>query len=139
MPLGYWEAKDTKDDLDEEIRKKFLKGYPQDNIIFENSETAVLIQNRQEVTRCGMTDTDQLLRLVTLFFGYEREEIRDFRKAVEQFKHDIPAVLKALREKIDAAYSGNPDFKQAADKFLAHAKDTINPSIVEADIREMLI
>jgi predicted helicase len=139
VPLGYWEAKDTKDDLDEEIRKKFLKGYPQDNIIFENSETAVLIQNRNEVMRCSMLDTGELLRLVTLFFGYEREEIRDFRKAVEQFKHDIPAVLKALREKIDAAYSGNPDFKTAADKFLAHAKDTINPAIVEADIREMLI
>jgi predicted helicase len=139
VPLGYWEAKDTKDDLEEEIRKKLLKGYPQDNIIFENSHTAVLIQNRNEVMRCSMLDTGELLRLVTLFFGYEREEIRDFRKAVEQFKHDIPAVLKALREKIDAAYSGNPDFKQAADRFLAHAKDTINPAIVEADIREMLI
>lgn len=41
VPLGYWEAKDTADDLDEEIGKKLAKGYPQDNIIFENSETAV--------------------------------------------------------------------------------------------------
>lgn len=39
VPLGYWEAKDTADDLDEEIRKKLAKGYPQDNIIFENSAT----------------------------------------------------------------------------------------------------
>ncbi len=139
VPLGYWESKDTKDDLEEEIRKKFLKGYPQDNIIFENSETAVLYQNRSEVMRCSMLDTGELLRLVTRFFGYERKEIEDFRKAVAQFKQDIPAVLEALREKIDAAYSGNAEFKTAADKFLAHAKDTINPSIVEADIREMLI
>ncbi|MEI9420116.1 N-6 DNA methylase [Mesorhizobium sp. Cs1299R1N1] len=139
VPLGYWEAKDTADDLDEEIRKKLAKGYPQDNIIFENSEAAVLIQNRQEVFRCSMTDTDKLLKLVSLFFGYEREEIRDFRKAVEQFKHDIPAVLTALRERIDAAYATNADFKAAADKFLQHAKDTINPSVGEADIREMLI
>ena len=139
VPLGYWEAKDTKDDLEEEIRKKFLKGYPQDNIIFENSEVAVLFQNRSEVMRCDMTDTPQLLRLVTLFFAYEREEIRDFRKAVAQFKLDIPAVLEALREKIDDAYSGNADFKAAADKFLAHAKDTINPAVSEADVREMLI
>jgi predicted helicase len=139
VPLGYWEAKDTADDLDEEIRKKFAKGYPQDNIIFENSETAVLIQNRQEVTRCSMTDTDALYRLVSLFFGYERAEIRDFRKAVEQFRHDIPAVLAALRERIDAAYDTMPDFRAAADKFLRHAKDTINPSVGEADVREMLI
>jgi hypothetical protein len=99
VPLGYWEAKDTRDDLDEEIRKKLAKGYPQDNIIFENSHTAVLIQNRQEVLRCSMTDTAELYRLVSLFFRYERKEIADFRKAVEQFKADLPSVLEALREK----------------------------------------
>jgi len=31
---GYWEAKDTDDDLDTEIKKKFDKGYPKSNIIF---------------------------------------------------------------------------------------------------------
>ena len=53
VPLGYWEAKDEEDDLDKEIEKKFCKGYPQDNIIFEDSHEAILIQNRQEVIRCG--------------------------------------------------------------------------------------
>jgi hypothetical protein len=43
------EAKDTRDDLDAEIARKLAKGYPQDNIIFEDSRIAVLIQNRQEV------------------------------------------------------------------------------------------
>lgn len=118
VPLGYWEAKDTKDDLDEEIRKKFLKGYPQDNIIFENSETAVLVQNRQEVMRASMVDTAALLKLVTLFFSYERAEIAEFRKAVEQFKADLPAVLSALRERIDEAYAGNAAFRKAAIRFL---------------------
>ncbi len=51
-PFGYWEAKDEDDDIDAEIDKKFRKGYPQDNIIFEDTATAVLIQNRQEVIRC---------------------------------------------------------------------------------------
>jgi len=139
VPLGYWEAKDTADDLDEEIRKKLAKGYPQDNIIFENSDTAVLIQNRQEVLRCSMTDEAALQKLVTLFFGYEREEIRDFRAAVQQFKTDLPAVLEALRSRIDAAYTKNIPFKTAATEFLRHAKETINPSIGEADVREMLI
>ena len=37
VPFGYWEAKDKDDDLDAEIEKKFRKGYPQDNIIFEDS------------------------------------------------------------------------------------------------------
>jgi predicted helicase len=139
VPLGYWEAKDTADDLDDEIGKKLRRGYPQDNIIFENSQTAVLIQNRQEVMRCGMTDTAALLKLLTLFFGYERQEIAQFRKAVEQFKADLPAVLTALRAKIDEAYEGNAPFRKAADGFLQHARDTINPAVSEADVREMLI
>ena len=42
MPLGYWEAKDADDDLNEEVSKKFKKGYPQDNIIFSDDVTAVL-------------------------------------------------------------------------------------------------
>ncbi len=40
MALGYWEAKDEKDDLEAEIQKKFNKGYPQDNIIFSDDVTA---------------------------------------------------------------------------------------------------
>lgn len=139
VPLGYWEAKDTGDDLDAAIAKKLRSGYPQDNIIFENSETAVLYQNRAEVMRCSMTDTAALLKLMNLFFGYERQEIAQFRKAVEQFKADLPAVLDALRVKIDDAYSGNEPFRAAADVFLANAKETINPAIGEADVREMLI
>lgn len=139
LPFGYWEAKDTADALDEEIRKKLAKGYPQDNIIFENSETAVLIQDRREIFRADMTDTAELLKLLNLFFGYEREEIREFRRAVEEFKAKLPYVLDELRTRINTAYMDNEPFQTAAKKFLDHAKDTINPSVNEADVREMLI
>lgn len=139
LPFGYWEAKDTADDLDVEIRKKLARGYPQDNIIFENSHTAVLIQDRQEVFRCSMTDNDALLKLLNLFFGYERAEIREFRKAVEEFKTYLPFVLDALRSRIDTAYAQNPVFAAAAQKFLETCKETINPTLGEADVREMLI
>jgi predicted helicase len=139
VPLGYWEAKDTKDNLDAEIEAKNAKGYPTTNIIYENSQFAVLIQNGKEVTRCEMTEVESLTRLLALFFSYERPEIADFRKAVEQFKTDLPDVLTALREKIDVAYKDNEEFSSAAIVFLDHAKTTINPSIGEADVREMLI
>jgi hypothetical protein len=62
MPFGYWEAKDAKDDLDAEIEFKFKRGYPQDNIIFEDSTQAVLIQHREEVMRCAVEDVAQLWR-----------------------------------------------------------------------------
>ncbi len=41
VPFGYWEAKDEKDDLDAEIAHKFKRGYPQDNIIFEDLKVFV--------------------------------------------------------------------------------------------------
>jgi predicted helicase len=138
VPLGYWEAKDEEDKLDDEIEKKFRKGYPQDNIIFEDSHQAVLIQNKREVMRCGVEES-ALQKLLELFFGYEPEVIVDFRKAVEQFKSDLPAVLKALREMIDDAEKQNEKFRKAAIRFLKHAQDTINPSVTAADVREMLI
>ena len=139
VPLGYWEAKDEDDDLDVEIDKKLRRGYPQDNIIFEDSREAVLIQNRVRVLRCKVTDGKELLKLLTLFFGYERKEIADFRQAVRQFQHDMPQVLKALREKIADAYKANAKFKRRAAVFLKHAQRTINPSVTDSDIREMLI
>jgi predicted helicase len=139
MPLGYWEAKDAADDLDEEIVKKFKKGYPQDNIIFSDDAVAVLWQNRNEVLRCDMTDTVALAKLLKLFFSFERPEIAGFRAAVEQFKADLPAVLKALREMIEREHDKNPGFRAAEAKFLVHAQEAINPSLTEADVREMLI
>lgn len=60
LPFGYWEAKDEKDDLDAEIEYKFKRGYPQDNIIFEDTRQAVLIQHRNEVMRCEVSDVAQL-------------------------------------------------------------------------------
>jgi predicted helicase len=139
VPFGYWEAKDTDDKLDEEIEKKKRKGYPQDNIIFEDSRHAVLIQDRQEIIRCEMADAPRFEKLLSLFFRYERKEIAEFRKAVEQFKADLPSVLKALREKIEDAHTENAAYQNAEAKFLKHAKETINPTLGTADVREMLI
>jgi predicted helicase len=139
VPLGYWEAKDEDDDLDDEIEKKFRKGYPQDNIIFEDSHDAVLIQDKQEVMRCGVDDPVNLEKLLGLFFSHEPEPIVEFRKAVAQFKTDLPAVLKALREMIEKAERDNEKFRKASLRFLKHAQDTINPSVTAADVREMLI
>ena len=139
VPFGYWEAKDAKDDIDAEIEFKFKRGYPQDNIIFEDSTQAVLIQHREEVMRCSVTDVHALEKLLKLFFGFERAEIADFRKAVAQFKTDLPAVLDALRSMIELEHAANAAFAKASKRFLKHAQEAINPSLTAADVREMLI
>ena len=139
VPFGYWEAKDTEDDLDAAIEKKFRAGYPKTNIIFENSSQAVLIQHGREVIRAFVDDVISLEKLLKLFFEYERPEIEAFRKAVEQFKQDLPDVLDALRKMIEAEYAKDPKFRKAAADFLEHIKEAVNPSLGAADVREMLI
>ena len=94
MNRGFWEAKDTHDDLDTEIQAKFNRGYPRDNIIFEDSQTAVLFQNRQEHMRVDMSRPRDLHRLIRRFLDYELPEIEEFRHARQQFKADLPAVLE---------------------------------------------
>lgn len=139
VPFGYWEAKDADDDLDEEIAKKFRRGYPNSNIIFEDSTQAVLIQNGAEVVRCKTDDGPALQHLLELFFGWQRPEIAEFRKAIIQFKTDLPAVLEALRGRIDDAFRQNETFRAAAAEFLRQARSSINPSVTADDVREMLI
>jgi len=139
VPFGYWEAKDADDDLDEEIAKKFRRGYPNTNIIFEDSTQAVLIQNGAEVMRCKTDDGHELQRLLDLFFGWQRPEIAEFRKAIAQFKADLPAVLTELRRRIDDAQSTNAAYQADAAAFLKQAKSAINPSVTADDVREMLI
>lgn len=139
VPFGYWEAKDEKDDLDSEIAVKLRRGYPQDNIIFEDSTQAVLMQAKTEVMRCSVEDVEKLEKLLRLFFDYVPPAVVQFRKAVEQFKADLPAVLGALRDMIEEAHSTNEKFRRASQAFLEHAQETINPSLTAADVREMLI
>ncbi len=139
MARGYWEAKDQRDDLDAEIRRKFDRGYPRDNILFEDSQTAVLIQNREEVMRVDMKRPDELHRLIRRFLDYELPQIEEFKQAQRQFKADLPTVLANLRATVDAAESEISDYQAAADNFLELCRQSIGPDVSAVDVREMLL
>ena len=139
MSRGYWEAKDTHDDLDTEIERKFNRGYPRDNIIFEDSRTAVLFQNREEAMRVDMSRPGELHRLIRSFLDYELPEIEEFRQAQQQFKADLPTVIGNLREAVEEAEADNPEYQAAAAAFLELCKQSIGPNVTTADVREMLL
>ena len=139
MDRGHWEAKDPHDDLDSEIQNKFNRGYPQDNILFEDSQTAVLFQNREEAMRADMSRSGDLHRLIRAFLDYELPQIEEFRQAQQQFKADLPAVIGNLREAVEAAEASNPDYQAAAADFLALCQQTISPAVSTGDVREMLL
>ena len=139
MARGYWEAKDSHDDLDAEITRKFDRGYPRDNIIFEDSQNAVLIQNGETAMRADMSSPGDLHRLIRRFLDYELPQIEEFRHAQRQFKTDLPAVLENLREAVEEAEAENEDYVAAAAGFLELCRQSISPDVSEADVREMLL
>ncbi|MFP5274762.1 type ISP restriction/modification enzyme [Coleofasciculus sp.] len=136
---GWWESKDQYDNLDEEIEKKLEKGYPDENILFEDSQSAVLIQHSREQLRVSMGDAEALDSLITTFVEYERPEVRDFRSAINKFKEDIPHILKALRDIITQQEASNREFRERRNAFLEVCRQSINPEIEIFDIHEMLI
>jgi predicted helicase len=139
LDWGYWESKDQYDNLDQEIERKLSKGYPDSNILFEDSQTAVLIQAGQESIRIPMKDADALDEIITHFINYVRPEVKDFRAAIEVFKADLPTVLNTLRDLIDSQADTNKAFQMARAKFWAICKESINPEVTLLDIREMMI
>ncbi|MBK6831167.1 MAG: N-6 DNA methylase [Flavobacteriales bacterium] len=139
LDYGYWESKDEADVIDDEIEKKFKKGYPDRNILFEDSQTAVLIQEGREVQRVSFKDADKLDSILNAFVNHKHPEARKFEEALGQFKTDLPTILDTLRDRIETARKENPKFIAAAEKFWTLTKHEINPDITEADIREMMI
>jgi len=136
---GWWESKDQYDKLDDEIEKKLGKGYPDENILFDDSQTAVLIQHSREQLRVSMGDAEALDGLISTFVNYERPEVRDFRAAIVKFKEDIPHILVALRDIITQQEESNTQFRERRNAFLEVCRQSINPEIAIFDIHEMLI
>lgn len=138
LDWGYWESKDQYDNLNDEIDKKLAKGYPDSNILFEDSQSAVLIQAGDEVSRVSMKDADALDETINAFINYVRPEVRDFREAIEVFKEDLPTILNTLRGMI-REQEENSEFKTLRNQFWELCKESINPGITLLDIQEMMI
>lgn len=136
---GLWEAKDGKDDLDKEIAAKLAKGYPADNIIFEDTRTAVLYQHGDEILRVALADDAALQGLLDKFFGFLPREVEDFRLAKAKFLHELPQVAQALAAMLEQAYAGNPAFKARAAEFLELCRRAIGERVAARHVDEMLI
>lgn len=143
LPRGYWEAKDSKDNLDSEIRKKSAKGYRLTNTIFEDTQTAVLYQNKQEVRRYQIGDPAQgpkeLADLLNQFYSYTEPDIEGFEEAVEEFKQRVPELAKGLVEKIQKAHKDNKPFIAAFEQFFELCRTALNPNIRVEAVDEMLV
>ncbi len=136
---GYWEAKDTNDNLEAEIRKKIAKGYPLTNIIFEDTQRAYLYQNGQVAMQADLTQRAQLTNLLITFFSYTEPAHEDFSSAVEDFKQRVPDLARGLVQIIQDAHATNTAFQKAFKSFFTVCKESLNPNLSEAAVDEMLV
>ena len=139
LDRGFWEAKDTHDNLEVEIQKKLDQGYPKDNILFEDSRTAVLIQHGTVAMRVDMRRPADLHRIIRAFLNYVLPEVESFQKAWHQFKLDLPNIIASLRWEVQAAESTNEGYQAAAAAFLQLCQRTVGPSVTDENVREMLL
>ena len=139
LPRGTWEAKGVKGNLRAEIQTKFKAGYPQDNILFQTPERAILYQNGKEVLDADITERETLITVLKTFFAYERENAAEWRAAVAEFKTVVPELKQKATELIQEQHRTNARFRNAFADFYTLCQNAINPNLSEATVEEMLI
>ena len=139
LPQGYWEAKDADDDLPSEVVRKFERGYPRDNILFQEPHRAILWQNGRQTLDVDLTDPTELIGTLKTFFSYRPPEYTEWEDAVAQFRERVPALGKGLAELIERERRRNRRFITAFRAFHEKCRQSINPNLSEAAVEEMLI
>ena len=136
---GYWEAKDADDDLPAEVVRKFERGYPRDNILFQEPHRAILWQNEQQTLDADLTDPTELIGTLETFFSHRPPEYTEWEEAVAQFRERVPALGQGLAERIHGERETNQAFISAFADFYEKCRQSINPNLSEAAVEEMLI
>ena len=139
LPRGFWEAKDSADSLSKEIAKKSAKGYSLANTIFEDTQTAILYQNKKLKLTADLSDPQQLADLLNEFYAHTEPDFEHWEQAVNDFKDRVPDLARGLVTIIDTAHKKNPQFKQAFADFFTLCQTALNPNIAQAAVDEMLI
>ena len=139
IPQAYWEAKDTQDDLPTEMRKKFEKGYPKNNILFQSPQRVILWQDSRQILDEDITKSDTLVYAVKELFAYRSETQRDWEVAVEEFKPHIPDIAAKVVQLIEIERKDNKSFVKAFNAFAEVCRSSINPNLSDAAVEEMLV
>ena len=139
LPYGYWEAKDTQDDLFAEADKKFAAGYPSNNIVVQSPTHALLYQHGRLQLDLDITEPQNLVHVLQGFFSYQAENIAAWHTAVAEFRETVPELGEKLAVLIETERQNNPHFQEAFTDFHQQCQASINPNLSIAAVEEMLI
>jgi predicted helicase len=139
LTRGYWEAKDSHDDLEEEVDKKFRQGYPKDNILFQAPERAILYQKGKLVFDEDITKPDRLVETLRELFSYRQPVVMQWEEAATEFKDKIPELAKGVLARIEEERKTNQRFIRAFADFVELCRHSVNPNLSVQAVEEMLI
>ena len=139
LPHGYWEAKDTQDDLHVEADKKFAAGYPSKNIVVQSPTHALLYQHGQLQLDLDITNPRNLVHVLKTFFAYQAENIAAWHTAVAEFREIVPELGEKLAVLIETERQNNTHFQKVFTNFHEQCQASINPNLSIAAVEEMLI
>jgi predicted helicase len=139
LQYGLWEAKDTDDDLEKEIKAKFKAGYPRDNILFQEPRRAILYQNRERLVDADLTKPEELIHVLDLFFGWRPPAFDVWERAVEEFKSRVQELGENLARLIRSERQTNIKYRTAFTGFLALCRAALNPNLSESAVEEMIV
>ena len=136
---GIWEAKDSADDLQSEIKKKVAKGYPLTNTLFQSPTRAVLYQDSRIALDCDLTNPENLVEVLQLFFEHQQADIPDWKDAVDKFSAKIKELASAIKTLLLAEHDRNRAFRENFESFADLCRQSINPDLQDDAIRNMLV
>nr|WP_039754678.1 hypothetical protein [Hassalia byssoidea] len=139
LPRGYWEAKDIKDNLDKEIKKKFQVGYPKDNILFQTPKRVILWQGGKQILDEDISQPSALVDSLRHFFEDRTPLIARWEIAAVEFGGRVKELGDELVEIIAKERQSNAKFIQAFSDFFILCRSSRNPNLSEKAIEEMLI
>ena len=139
LPRGYWEAKDSKDDLRAEMDKKFAAGYPRTNILFQSPTRAILFQNGRIAFDGDIADPVKLVDVLRLFFEWREPHIAEWDRAVDEFSTRIPDIAKGAMKLIEGERKSNRAFIERFAAFAEVCRESINPDLKDEAVEEMLV
>ncbi len=99
----YWEAKDTADEFEAEIKKKIKRGYRLTNTIFEDTREGRLYQDDKLDMIANLCKPEHLCDLLNAFCSHTEPAHEDFSKAVDEFKQRVPDLARGAWKESKAA------------------------------------
>ncbi len=103
-----------------EIQKKLKAGYPTRYTIFEDTQVAVLYQDRE----FALSEPVKVAGLLNRFLSHDESHEREFERAMQEFKSRIPDPAQSLGEHIAEAHRKNRKFREAFAAFVALCRET---------------